>query len=209
MEETKLFLITYFAALLGVIPPGLVNMSVAKTCVQRGKRNGMYFAVGASIVVFFQALVAILLAKYIFNNPYVHSILLRAALVIFILMAVYFFVMAQRKGKSVEVSDTQGIRSVLRGMMVAVLNIFPIPYFVAIGAALNVGGNVEYDIFQIILFMAAAALGTFSTLYLYVLFFIRIEEKAAFFARYSNYFMTILMLVLVIITLIRILYSQG
>ncbi|MFZ0491260.1 MAG: lysine transporter LysE, partial [Salegentibacter sp.] len=31
MEETKLFLITYFAALIGVIPPGLVNMTVAKT----------------------------------------------------------------------------------------------------------------------------------------------------------------------------------
>lgn len=206
MEETKLFLITYFAALLGVVPPGLVNMSVAKTCVQRGKKAGMFVAVGASIVVLIQALIAILLAKYIFNNPFVQNILLRTGLVIFILMMVYFFVMAQRKRKQVEVSDTTGTKSIMKGMAIAALNIFPIPYFCAIGAALNVGGNVDYHIFQILIFILAASLGTFSTLYFYVIFFIRIEEKAVFFSKYSNYFMAILMLILVIITLFRIFY---
>lgn len=206
MEETKIFLITYFAALLGVVPPGLVNMSVAKTCVQRGKKDGLLVAIGASIVVLFQALIAILLAKYIFNNPYVRNILLRTGLVIFVLMTIYFFIMAQRKKKNVEVEDTSGTRSVLKGMAVAALNILPIPFFVAIGVALNVGGNVEYHFLDILIFILGASLGTFSTLYLYVLFFARIEDKATFFSKYSNYFMAILMLVLVIITLIRILY---
>ncbi|WP_424492439.1 LysE family translocator [Salinimicrobium sp. GXAS 041] len=207
MEETKLFLITYFAALLGVVPPGLVNMSVAKTCVQKGKRNGMYFASGASFIVLIQAFIAILLAKYIFNNPYVHNILLRTGLVIFILMAVYFFVMAQRKKKEVKVEDTTGMRSIIKGMAVSALNVFPIPYFCALGAALNVSGKVDYHNIQILLFVIAASLGTFSTLYLYVMFFIRIEEKATYFSRYSNYFMAILMLVLVVITLFRIFYG--
>ena len=89
MEETKIFLITYFAALLGVVPPGLVNMTVAKACVKRGKKNGILVSIGASVVVFFQALFAILLAKYIFNNPYVHNLLLRAGLVIFILLTIF------------------------------------------------------------------------------------------------------------------------
>ena len=207
MEETKLFLITYFAALLGVVPPGLVNMSVAKTCVQKGKRNGMYFASGAAFVVLIQAFIAILLAKYIFNNPYIHNILLRTGLVIFILMAVYFFVMAQRKKKEVKVENTTGMRSIIKGMAVSSLNVFPIPYFCALGAALNVSGKVDYHNIQILLFVVAASLGTFSTLYLYVMFFIRIEEKAAYFSRYSNYFMAILMLVLVVITLFRIFYG--
>ncbi len=207
MEETKLFLITYFAALLGVVPPGLVNMSVAKTCVQKGKRNGMYFASGAAFVVLIQAFIAILLAKYIFNNPYIHNILLRTGLVIFILMAVYFFVMAQRKKKEVKVENTTGMRSIIKGMAVSSLNVFPIPYFCALGAALNVSGKVDYHNIQILLFVVAASVGTFSTLYLYVMFFIRIEEKAAYFSRYSNYFMAILMLVLVVITLFRIFYG--
>ena len=182
-------------------------MSVAKTCVQKGKRNGMYFASGAAFVVLIQAFIAILLAKYIFNNPYIHNILLRTGLVIFILMAVYFFVMAQRKKKEVKVENTTGMRSIIKGMAVSSLNVFPIPYFCALGAALNVSGKVDYHNIQILLFVVAASLGTFSTLYLYVMFFIRIEEKAAYFSRYSNYFMAILMLVLVVITLFRIFYG--
>ena len=208
MEETKIFLITYFAALLGVVPPGLVNMSVAKTSLKRGQQNGMYMAVGASAIVLLQATIAIQLARYIFNNDYVNSVLLRAGFVIFLIMMVYFLIMAQRRRKEVEVSPTSGIRSVLKGLMIGALNIFPIPYFVALGAALNVNGNVEYHLLNNAVFVLAAGLGTFSTLYLYALFFAKIESEGNFFAKYSNYFMAGLMLVLVIITFIRI-FNNG
>ena len=206
MEETKIFLITYFAALLGVVPPGLVNMSVAKTCVQRGKKNGIYVAFGASVVVLIQALIAILLARYIFNNPMVQNVLLRAGLVIFLIMMIYFLIMAKRRQKAVEVSPTSGVRSIMKGIMIGALNVFPIPYFVALGAALNVNGNVEYHVLNNTVFVLAASLGTFTTLYLYALFFAKIEAEGTIFARYSNYFMAGLMLILVIITFIRIFY---
>lgn len=206
MEETKLFLITYFAALIGVVPPGLVNMTVAKTCVEHGKKNGMYVAVGATIVIFFQALVAVLLAKYIFDHPYVKNIILRAGLVIFIILTVYFFIKARKDSEIVSDTTISNRNSILRGMLISVLNVFPIPYFVAIGAALNVGGGISYDILLMLTFVLAASLGSFTTLYLYVLSFHKIEDKTSIFTKYSNYFMTLLMLILVIITLIRIFY---
>jgi len=209
LETTKLFFITYFAALAGVIPPGLINMSVAKTCVQHGKNNGLLVAIGASLVVAFQALIAILLARYIFGNPYVRNMLLRTGLVIFLIMAIFFFVKAKRsRVKKVKAPKHAGIRSLGKGMMVSVLNVLPIPYFCALGAALNVSGKVEYDIMAISVFIAAAVLGTFTTLYLYVVFFARIENRSASFAKYSNYFMAVLMLILVIITLIRTVYFE-
>lgn len=204
MEETKIFLITYFAALLGVVPPGLVNMSVAKTCVKRGKKNGIYMAFGASIVVLLQAAIAIMLARYIFDNTYINNILLRAGLVVFLIMMFYFLVMAQRKRREVEVTPTSGFKSILKGMMIGALNIFPIPFFVALAAALNVNGDIEYHLLNNTAFILAASLGTFSTLYLYALFFAKIEAEGTYFARYSNYFMAGLMLILVVITFIRI-----
>ncbi|MGY5848321.1 LysE family translocator [Salegentibacter sp. HM20] len=204
MQETKLFLITYFAALIGVIPPGLVNMTVAKTCVEKGKKNGLYVALGATIVVFLQALIAVLLAKYIFGNTYVQNILLRAGLVVFTLLGVYFFIMAKRKKGLPNSSRRANANSIFKGMLVAGLNVFPIPFFVALAGAMNVGVGVEYDWSLIIAFVLAASMGSFTTLYFYVLSFVSIEEKAEKFARYSNYFMAILMLVLVIITIIRI-----
>lgn len=205
MEETKLFLITYFAALIGVIPPGLVNMTVAKTCVEHGKRNGLYVAIGASIVVFFQALVAVLLAKYIFDNAFVQSILLRAGSVIFLLLGIYFFIMAKRRGGIEHSSQKANANSIFKGMLVSVLNLFPIPYFVAIAGAVNVGVGVTYHWSLIITFVIAASLGSFTTLYVYVLSFIKIDNNVDRFSRYSNYFMATLMLILVIITIIRIL----
>jgi len=209
LETTKLFFITYFAALAGVIPPGLINMSVAKTCVQHGKKNGFLVAIGASLIVAFQALIAILLARYIFGNPFVRNMLLRTGLVIFLILAIFFFVRAKRSSvKSVKIPKHAGVRSLGKGMMVSVLNVLPIPYFCALGAALNVSGKVEYDIIAISIFIVAAVLGTFTTLYLYVVFFARIENKSASFAKYSNYFMAAMMLVLVIITLVRTVYFE-
>lgn len=206
MEETKIFLITYFAALLGVVPPGLVNMTVAKTCVKYGKKNGLYVALGASIIVLFQALVAILLAKYIFDNPFVRNILLRTGLVIFIFLTIYFYVKARSDSHVTSHSKKASSNSLFKGMLVAMLNVFPIPFFVAIGAALNVAGGVEYHWTFMLVFMFAASLGTFTTLYFYAFSFWKIELKTTVFTKYSNYFMAGLMLVLVLITLIRIFY---
>ncbi|MDT0685166.1 LysE family translocator [Autumnicola psychrophila] len=204
MEVAKLFLITYFAALLGVIPPGLVNMTVAKTCVERGKKSGMYVAMGASFVVFLQAFVAVLLANYIFSNPFVQNILLRAGLVIFIILGIYFFVKAKREEGIEHKSETAKSNSIFKGMLIAVLNVFPIPYFVAIAGALNVGVEEFYPWLKILCFTLAATLGTFTSLYLYVVFFNKIEGKTESFSQFSNYFMALLMLVLIVITLFRI-----
>lgn len=206
MAETKLFLITYFAAFLGVIPPGLVNMTVAKTCVEHGKRNGLYVAVGASAVVLIQASISVFLAGYIFNNPFIRNVLLRAGLVIFIILAIFFFAKA-KSGSHIEVeSKTPNSNSLFKGAIVAVLNVLPIPYFVALATALHIGGEDSYDFSLMIAFILAASIGTFTALYLYVLSFLKIETKSEIFAKYSNYFMAILMLVLVVITLVRIFF---
>lgn len=184
-------------------------MSVAKTCVQHGKNNGVLVAVGASIIVFFQALIAIQLARYIFGNSYVQNMLLRTGLVIFAIMAIFFFVKAKKsKVKNVTVTKHAGLKSLGKGMMVSVLNVLPIPYFCALGVGLNVTAKVEYDVMAIWIFIIAATLGTFTALYLYATFFARITNKSASFAKYSNYFMAGLMLVLVVITLTRIVYFE-
>ncbi len=207
METTKLFLVTFFASLVGVIPPGLVNMTVARTCLERGKNNGILVAIGASVVVVCQALVAILLAKYIFFNPFVKNILLRTGAVIFLLMAIYFFAKAKQRKTKIKVYRHNETRSFFKGVMMSAINVLPIPYFVAIAAGMSVSGKIEYDAPKIIAFIIAAGSGTFVTLYFYVFSFLKIEKKTASITKYSNYFMGVLMLVLVLITLARIIYT--
>lgn len=207
MEITKLFIITYFAAFIGVVPPGLVNMTVAQTCLHQGKKNGMLVAIGACFVVLLQALIAIMLAKYIFNHPYVRNILLRTGVVIFILMGIYFLITAKSgRVKKVKPPKHEGLKNLGKGMFIAAINILPIPYFCALSAALNITGKVSYDLVVVALFMLAASVGTFTALYLYVIGFNRIQHKSRSLSKYTNYFMAALMLVLVILTLIRIYY---
>ncbi|AVR45243.1 lysine transporter LysE [Christiangramia fulva] len=207
MEETKLFLIVYAAAFIGVVPPGLVNMTVAKTCVESGKKNGLYVAIGAGIVILLQAFIAVLLAKYIFDHPFVKKILLRAGLVIFSILGVYFFIQAKKKKGIKHTAHEGNAHSIFKGMLIAALNLFPIPYFVAIAGTMNLTAGVNYDWSLIISFALAAAGGSFTSLYLYVFFFNKIEEKAEKFARYSNYFMAGLMVILVVVAIFRIFYN--
>lgn len=184
-------------------------MSVVKTCLEYGKKNGILVALGASVVVIFQAVIAILLAKYIFGNPFVRIVLLRTGLVIFLIMAIFFFIKARKsKSQVTRIPKHPGRRSFGKGVMLSILNILPIPFFCALGAGLNVSGKVEYDLLAITIFALAAASGTFTVFYGYVLGFQRIEKKSTSFAKYSNYFMGFLMLVLVLITMVRILYFE-
>ena len=205
MEESKLFLFTFLAALGGVIPPGLVNMTVAKSCLERGKRSGIFVALGSCTIVLIQSFLAIMLSKYILGHPYVNKMLLRAGLVIFLLLMIYFFIQAKKNKKVKTSKKGDSGKSYLKGLTIALFNVFPIPYFVAIAGAMNLSGGLEYDWSLNSSFSIAACLGSFTALYLYVVLFDKIEKKAESFAKYSNYFMAALMAVLIVIALVRIL----
>lgn len=206
METTKLFIITFLAAFVGVIPPGLVNMTVAKTCVERGKRSGIIVAFGASVVVLIQALIAIQLARYIFDDRWMYNMLLRTGVVIFLMLGIYFFIKAKKRAakKKLKLSKHGVVRSFLKGAMISAFNILPIPYFCMVGAALNLKGTVEYDLVTIWSFIIAAASGTFTVLYVYAIFFLKIDVKEERFAKKSNYFMALLMGILTVVTLFRL-----
>jgi len=206
VETTKLFIITFFAAFVGVIPPGLVNMTVAKTCLERGKRSGILVAFGASVVVLLQALIAIQLARYIFDDRWMYNMLLRTGVVIFLILGIYFFIKARKRASKNKVKLAQHgtVRSFLKGAMISAFNILPIPYFCMVGAALNLKGTVDYDLSTIWSFILAAASGSFLMLYIYALFFLKMDVKEERFLMKSNYFMALLMGILMVVTLFRV-----
>lgn len=204
-----LFFITFSAALLGVVPPGLINITAAKISTQKGKMNGIIFAIGASLVVLIQAFVAVMISKYLYHNQQVLDILLKIALIIFGVLAIYFFIIAQkRKEKRIRIAKVTKKKSFLKGVLLATLNVLPIPYFAGLNALWNVSDLMEFVTLDIITFIIAAGLGTFSMLYMYVFYFDKSRARSSHFSKYSDYILSVLMVVLVIITLIRIFYNQ-
>jgi threonine/homoserine/homoserine lactone efflux protein len=198
-------MITFSAALLGVVPPGLVNMSVAKTCVNLGKKAGIVKAMGAATVVFFQALLAIFIAKEIIKNPnYKHNLLLVGIFVLSAMM-LYFFIAALTKNTNTMSSPQYKSSSqFLKGVLISAINIFPIPYFVVISTLFTPQNHIDFSIGTKLIFSLSAALGSMITFLLYVYFFDKIIKKNELFKQYSNFFMAALMLCLLLITIYRV-----
>lgn len=205
MHEANLFFITFFAAFLGVIPPGLVNMSVAKTCVDVGKKAGIIKATGAASIVFFQALVAIIIAKQIIKNPnYKENLLLVGTFVLSVMLIYFIYSALNNKSNSIKSATYKGASQFFKGVVISALNVFPIPYFVVISTFFSPENEIDFSWTIKIIFSLSAALGSFSTFLLYVYFFDKIIKENKTFKLYSNYFMAALMLFLLLVTLYRL-----
>jgi threonine/homoserine/homoserine lactone efflux protein len=205
LHETNLFFITFSAALLGVIPPGLVNMSVAKTCVNLGKKAGIIKAVGASTVVFFQALLAIIIAKEIIKNPnYKHNLLLVGIFVLSVMMIYFLIAAITNKSKTINSPHYKSSSQFLKGVLISALNVFPIPYFVVISTLFTPENHIDFSWRIKLIFSISAALGSFTTFLVYVYFFDKIIKQNKTFKQYSNFFMAALMLCLLLITIFRV-----
>ena len=203
-----LFFATFSAAFMATVPPGLLNMNAAKVSVEKGKGNAITFSLGVSVMVMLQAYVAVLISKYLYRHPEVISWLQQAAIIVFAFFAVYFFSVArkqrERPMKMVQVSKKN---TFFRGLLLASLNLLTIPYYSALNAMWNASGWIQFEYWDIAVFIVSAGGGTFSVLYLYTVYFKKLEARNNAFSRNSNYILSVLMLILLVITLIRIFYT--
>jgi len=204
-----LFFATYSAAFMATVPPGLLNMNAAKTSVEKGKLNGIIFSLGVSSTIIAQAYLSVLISKFLYNNPEVIDGLLKAALAVFGFFTLYFFVKARsNKVKAPEEITKSKKNSFFKGILLASLNFLTIPYYAGIHAMWNKTGWIQFKQEDILVFVLAAGAGTFSVLYLYTFYFNKLETKSNRFSKNSNYIISLLMLILLVITLIRILYRE-
>lgn len=203
-----LFFATYSAAFMATVPPGLLNMNAAKTSVERGKSNGIIFSLGVSTMIMLQAYVAVLISKFLYRNPEVIDLLFKLAIAVFAFFAIYFFVSAKNhKKKKLRLNKMSRKNSFLKGILLAALNLLTIPYYAGLNAMWNASGWIKFELWDVLTFILAAGAGTFTVLYLYTVYFNKLEKKTSAFSRNSNYVLSVLMLVLLMITVIRIFYK--
>ena len=87
-----------FISFVGVIPPGLLNMTAAKISLKEGSHHGILFSIGVCITVCVQTYLAAIFAKYLSNHPEVIDILQRVAFVIFVLITIYHSILVHMFG---------------------------------------------------------------------------------------------------------------
>lgn len=187
------FLLAIFLGLIisivGIIIPGMLNMTIAKISIKESQKQALNFAFGAVVVVFIQSFLGTYFAKFLDANPIFSEGLKKIGTIIFIGLTVAFFIMGlnAKKKKEIEVKIDKKRNRFLYGMALSSFNMFAIPWYALTSLMMASKELFKYDIISILLFAFSAALGTYFVFYLYAKFFKKIEHKLTFIVQNINF----------------------
>lgn len=205
MNITVIFLLGMIIALIGVIPPGLLNMTAAKISLKEGHVRGIMFSIGVCVIVFLQTYIAAMFARYLTNHPDIVVVLQRVAFVIFVLITIYYLLIAKATSKTeIDPQSRSKHSRFFHGMFLSAINVFPIPYQAYMTVTLASFGWLEFNRPMIISYVGGAVTGTFVMLYMYIFFFDKIKNKRLTSQKNMNYIIGAITGVIAIVTLFNI-----
>ncbi|VXB24993.1 Lysine transporter LysE [Flavobacterium sp. 9AF] len=189
MEYLISLLLGFFIAFIGIIPPGMLNMMVAKLSVNETKKSGMLFGYGAATIVIIQCFLGLYFAKFLDSHPAVSENLKKFAVVIFILLTLFFIysgIKSKKPKKDVEIKSKSN--RFLYGMMLSSFNMFAIPYYVFSSLTLSSKNIFDFSPLSNFFFIVGAGSGTLLVFYIYAMVFRKIEDRVSFLIKNINFF---------------------
>ncbi|PPK96989.1 threonine/homoserine/homoserine lactone efflux protein [Nonlabens xylanidelens] len=191
---------------VGVIPPGLLNLTAAKISVKQNRKAAVIFALGASLIVVAQVYVGVFFSKLLNNNPDTLLMLEKFAVVAFLALSVFFFIRALLDSGTPVVKEVNRspVKLFAQGIILSVLNIFPIPFYIGFSSFLASRGLFEFTYPMAHLFIIGAASGTFLMLLAYITYVKKFAFDSNTFARKINYLLGGLTLFIAVFTIFRI-----
>ena len=180
-------------------------MTAAKISLKEGPGRGITFSSGVCLVVFIQTYLAAIFARYLSNRPDIVEILQRVAFVIFVLITIYFLIIARSMKEAKVETDIKSKQSrFFHGMLLSALNVFPIPYQAYMTITLSSFGWMDFERTSIVTYVTGAAMGTFVMLYIYIFFFDKIKDRKFTSQKSMNYSIGIITGLVALITFINI-----
>lgn len=195
-------------AFLAVILPGLINMTAAKISTQEGKNVALSFAIGASVIIFFQTFLAVLFARFINHHQEIVATLQEIGIFVFSLLSIYFFFIAEKPKKIKTNREVKGKSNrFFLGMLLSTLNLLPIPFYVFASMSLSASGYFSFDKIPVSCFVMGVVLGSFTVFYLYIVAFKKIEKKTEFLMKNINTIIGSVTTFMAVVTLFKLLYK--
>lgn len=206
MEIIYYFLFGFTAAAVGVIPPGLLNMTAAKISIKENRKNAFLFSLGVVTIVALQVWLCLIFARYLEKDPELISMLQLVGLGIFICITIYFLFIAKDTGKQHKVYEPKSKRSrYFLGVFLSGINLFPLPYWVYLSITFSSFGWFDFTKTFIAMCIFGAAAGTLAMLVLYAQYFNYIKARRKEFSMNMNYVIGAITGIISAITLIKIL----
>lgn len=204
------FITGFSAAAIGTALPGLLNMTAVKIYNQDGRTRALWFAFGAATIVFFQSLLAVLFARFISRRSDIANLLSEIGFAIFLILTFVFFYLAFKK-KDIKPIKKQEIKlrskssRYFLGILLSVLNLFPIPYYVFISITLASYRYFEFETQYIYVFSLATAIAAFLIFYGYVVFFDKLKNKTQWVQKNINLIIGCVTLLIAVLTFVKLL----
>jgi len=199
------FFFGFLSAILGVIPPGIINMTAAKISLIDGRKRAMMFVFGALIIVFFQTYLSVIFAQYIDKHAEVVVLLREIGFVIFVALTIYFLVFAKTPKIKQDDEKINSRRSrFFMGMIISAINFFPIPYYALITITLASYNIFSYELIQNFSLIFGIVAGSFAVFYFYVVSFNKLNTKADYFIKNMNKIIGIITGIIALLTLFNI-----
>lgn len=203
MTAFLLFIFGFVFSFVGSITPSMLNMTSLKVSLEKGINEANKYALGVSIVVLPQVLIAVFLTKYIAENPSILETLEKFGIVIFIFLSYYFYKESKKRKIEVETTEIKKENSFLSGVNLSVLNMFAIPFFSGTVITLEAFKLFSFDKIPVIFFTLGSVIGTFCILFLYGKFAKNIQKKTGKLTKDINLILAIITGFVAVFTLVK------
>lgn len=187
MEVVIVLIIGVVTSFLGSILPGILNTSIVQIAMKDTKKNAHMFLYGALSVIFFQTYIALYFAQLIDQNASIARVINEIGLAIFVGLTVYFFSKKKSsKELKVELIEKTKRKHFFHGSLMALLNVFPILYYVFIGVTFSNLNLFDGHLLQRLVLSIGTVLGAYLAFQLYLYVFKRKKTDNHFFMEHIN-----------------------
>lgn len=171
MSSIWIIFIGIFTGALGSAIPGILNTSILQITVKQGEKPASKFISGALLVIVFQTFLSVYFARFINKNPYVSDVINEIGIGVFLILSIYFFT-KKTKSNPKKISQTK-IREIMSqpffyGILLAILNIFPILFYVFLSLSLNENSLFNFSLLSISLLSIGVTVGAYFAFLLYL-----------------------------------------
>jgi|SRR5690606_2062865 len=172
------FLTGIGASILGTLLPGILNATVVKISKEEGMKNAYHFMLGTFVIIALQTYLAVFFAKIIDRSVFITNILREIGFVVFLILTIYFFTVKPKKQIKAKVNIKR--KRFTQGILLALINVFPIFYYVFITVTVLNRNLYEINYISNILLTIGVLLGTFLTFMFYINLFKKTVVEESF-----------------------------
>ncbi len=181
-------------------------MTALKISLEKGRTAVNNYALGVSLVVIPQVIIAVILTKYIAENPTILETLEKFGIVIFILLSYYFYRESKKEKIKVDGIKRKETKPFLTGITLSALNMFSIPFFSGTAIALDAFNLFSFKYVLVLFFTLGSVIGTYYILFLYGKFAKKIQQKTGKLTKDINIILAILTGFVALFSLVKLLF---